>query len=158
MLMNGANWMIFSCKTLHPGFHTHHYFLTSHPGLSLLKPGLFSSLLSSSSPITSCQQIQCPFFSLLIARRQHLACWHVLLFWLLRHWTLPTSSDLPMACSDTFPSALPGIPPSISFSPHLPELAHSFPCFQLLPICWYFFNLHLLPTWLLQPQTQIWFF
>lgn len=33
----------------------------------------------------------------------------------------------------------------ISFSPYLPELAHSLPGFQSLPICWCIFDLHLVP-------------
>ena len=161
MLMNGVNnnWMTFSFKHLLPASHTHWYFLTSHLSFSLLKPGSFSSSLPSPSPVTFCQQIQSTFFSLFIARWQLLACRHALLFVvLMEEFAQPPQISLPIVCVNTFPRTLPRIPPSISFSPRFPGLAHSFFCFQLLPICWYVFNLNLVPAWPPQLQIQTGFF
>ena len=161
MLMNGVNnnRMTFSFKHLLPASHTHWYFLTSHLSFSLLKPGFFSSSLPSPSPITFCQQIQSTFFSLFIARWQLLACRHVLLFGCSDGGICPASSDLPPYgfCQHLLKD-LSQDPTLHFFSPRFPGLFHSFFCFQLLPICWYFFNLHLVPTWPPQLQIQSGFF
>ena len=147
MLMNRINWMPFSFKHLPHSPILPHLSFSAQPIetwlLLIITPIIISNYFLSTNPKHIFQSFYCK-----MADFGLLPCIIILVVVMLG-FSQPPQTSLPMVCVNTFPRTLPRIPPSISFSPYFPGLAHSFFCFQLLLTCWYFFNLHLVPTWLL---------